>query len=383
MYCEIIIFVTGTTPQIITETLSVLATRNKEAIIPHELYIITTLHGKKRIGEELILSGRFAAFCEEYGVSPDLLNENSFILLRDPENTPLEDIRTTSDNESAGDAIANFIREKTTDMNTRLHCSIAGGRKTMSFYLGSALQLFGRPWDRLYHVLVTPEFESNPEFYYKPAKGREIVIRDRNGTITGRLNTEDAKIELAELPFIRLRDKLRLNGKTFLDLVREGQREIDTALTQPEVRINLKERIVTIGEKEIEFKPLQLILYTYLLRQKLDSCCYSDRAYCCECTDCFKLISDITGKRAMEAMLKDYQKTYSATSGHVERFKQSWKDGIDREKFRSDRSKINKDIHEALADDTLATLYIISSTGKYGDTRYGVKVERGKIRVEE
>lgn len=383
MFHEILIFVTGTTPQIITETLYVLAKEREEAIIPDELYIITTVHGKGKIEEDLVQKGRFRDFCEEYGLRPELLSERSFILLREQDDTPLEDIRTTSHNESVGDTIANFIREKTSDMNTRLHCSIAGGRKTMSFYLGSALQLFGRPWDRLYHVLVTPEFESNPEFYYKPAAGREIPVRDKTGAVIQRLNTEDAKIDLAELPFIRLRDKLRLNSKTFRELVHEGQREIDTALIQPEVRVNLKERIVTIGEKEIEFKPLQLILYTYLLRQKLDSCCYSDRAYCCECTDCFKLISDITSKRAMEAMLKDYQKTYSATSGHVERFRQSWKEGIDREKFRSDRSKINRDIHEALGDETLATLYIISSTGKYGDTRYGVKVERGKIRVEE
>ena len=382
MFREIIIFVTGTTPQIITETLSVLARKSEEAVIPDELYIITTLHGKERIEEELVQKGRFNAFCEEYGLRPDLLNERSFILLREQDETLLKDIRTTSDNESAGDTIANFIREKSADMNTRIHCSIAGGRKTMSFYLGSALQLFGRPWDRLYHVLVTPEFESNPEFYYKPSKGREIAIRDKNGAITKRLNTEDAEIELAELPFIRLRDKLRLNGKTFSDLVLEGQREIDTAMTQPAVRVNLKDRIVTIGDKELEFKPLHLILYTYLLRQKIDNCCYPDRTYCMDCIDCFKLITDITGKRAMEAMLKDYEKTYGPASGQVERFKQTWKNGIDREKFRSDRSKINKDIHEALGNDTISTLYVITSTGKYGDTRYGVKVEKGKIGVE-
>ncbi|WP_442891844.1 CRISPR-associated ring nuclease [Dissulfurispira sp.] len=40
----------------------------------------------------------------------------------------------------------------------------------MSFYMGAALQLFGRPWDRLYHVLVTPEFESNPEFFTSQRK---------------------------------------------------------------------------------------------------------------------------------------------------------------------------------------------------------------------
>lgn len=382
MYREILIFVTGTTPQIITETLYVLATEREETITPDEIYIITTLHGKKRIEEELMHSGRFAAFCEEYGVRPELLNENSFILLHDPGNTPLEDIRTTSDNENAGDAIANFIREKTSDMNTRLHCSIAGGRKTMSFYLGSALQLFGRPWDRLYHVLVTPEFESNPEFYYKPAEGREIVIRGKNGTITRRLYTEDAEIELAELPFIRLRDKLRLNGKTFRDLVREGQREIDTVVAQPPLRIDLKERVVAIGDVSIEFKPIHLVIYTYLLKQKTERCLYREQPYCHDCTDCFLQITDISNKRGMEAILKDYEKIYGHYSGHVENFKRTWKDGIDPAKLRSDISKINKDIRESLNDETLSTLYTIAAVKKYAATRYGVRVEKRKIGVE-
>ena len=63
--------------------------------------------------------------------------------------SPLEDIRDRQDNESLGDFIATFIKEKAGDERSRLHCSLAGGRKTMSFYMGSALQLFGRPWDKL------------------------------------------------------------------------------------------------------------------------------------------------------------------------------------------------------------------------------------------
>src|SRR3990170_8682643 len=284
---EVFIFVAGTTSQIITETIYALIHQNPP-VYPDEIHVITTTHGKRLIKENLIDSGRFKEFCREFNVPENILDEDSIVIVKGHNGNPLDDIKEADDNKSLGDFIASFVRDRAGDDKTRLHCSLAGGRKTMSFYMGSALQLFGRPWDRLYHVLVTPEFESNPEFYYKPSKGREIAIRDKNGTITGRLNTEDAEIELAELPFIRLRDKLRLNGKTFLDLVLEGQREIDTALTQPTVRVNLKERIMTIGDKEIEFKPLHLILYTYLLRQKLESCCYPDRAYCMDCTDCFK-----------------------------------------------------------------------------------------------
>ena len=47
----------------------------------------------------------------------------------------------------------------------------------MSFYMGAAMLLFGRPWDKLYHILVTPEFETNHEFFYKPQKIRRHEIR--------------------------------------------------------------------------------------------------------------------------------------------------------------------------------------------------------------
>src|SRR3990172_8205775 len=383
MYREIIIFVAGSTPQIITETLYALIKQAPEPVIPDELYMITTSSGKARIEEELLQKGRFSSFCEEFGLRPDILNERSFIVIRDADDASLDDIRTTVHNERAGDTIVNLIREKTSSMDTRLHCSIAGGRKTMSFYLGSALQLFGRPWDKLYHVLVTPQFESNPEFYYKPSKDREIIISDDKGAVVKRLNTADAEIHLAELPFIRLRDKLRLNGKTFKELVLEGQKEIDTALTQPAIRVNIKERVVTIGDKVMEVKPIHLVIYTHLLRQKLERCCYPDQPYCLECTDCFLLITDISNRRGMDAILKDYEKIYGPASGHVENFKRTWKDGMDTGKLRSDISKINKDIKEALNDDTLSTLYIITAVRKYAGTRYGVKVEKGKIGVEE
>jgi hypothetical protein len=59
-----------------------------------------------------------------------------------------------------------------------------------------------------------------------------------------------------------------------------------------------------------------------------------------------------------------------------------WKEGIDISKLRSDRSKINRDIIESLKDDTVATYFTITSLRKYGNTRFGVKVEKGKIRIE-
>lgn len=81
-------------------------------------------------------------------------------------------------------------------------------------------------------------------------------------------------------------------------------------------------------------------------------------------------------------MAKDYEIIYGQHSDHVYNFRTKWKDGIDLSKLRSDRSKINKDIIENLEDETLATYYTITSLRKWGGTRFGVRVEKGKIRIE-
>ncbi len=372
---EVLIFVAGATPQIITETIYALIHQNPP-IYPDEIHIITTTHGKNLIEENLIKSGRFKEFCKEFNLKDDILNKDCIIIVKDAKGDYLDDIKTKTDNESLGDFIINFIRDKTDDERARLHCSIAGGRKTMSFYLGSALQLFGRPWDKLYHVLVTPEFELNPDFYYKPK--RDITLK-KDGV---KINTKDAEIFLAELPFIRLKDKLPLDGKSFKELVKQGQKEIDTALTQPFLRINLNERTVYIGEIPIDMVPFQLMIYTAYVRLKTDNCKYPDKPYCLNCMDCFSPIVDFSSRPALENMAKDYRTIYKNQPLRTEELLNKWTEGLEQNTIRQNISKINRTIKEHIEDETLQPYYLITSIKKYAGSRYGVRVEKGKIRIE-
>ncbi len=376
---EILIFVAGTTPQIITETLYGLTQSCNPPIFPDEIYIITTASGREKIQEELLHKGRLLSLIH---ISEP--TENIFILeVTDHKGIPLEDIRQQEQNEALGDFITEFIREKAQDKGARLHCSLAGGRKTMSFYLGTALQLFGRRWDKLYHVLVSPEFESHPEFFYKPRQDRILEVKDHQGKTIKKLHTQDAQISLAELPFIRLRDKLTLNGKGFKELVQEGQRDIDTASFPPRIRVDLRDRLIHIGNRVIEMVPVQLTLYQAFLREKVHRCRYPDRSLCLECTDCFPTIADLSSPRALEEMAEDYRRIYGHVSGRVEGFWQHWakRGGIDQETLRQNISKINRTLREQLEDETLLPFYIITPVGKHGGKRYGVKLEKGKIRI--
>lgn len=377
---EILIFIAGATPQIITETIYAFAHANSP-VYPDEVYIITTTTGRKRIEDTIIKKKIFNLMADECAMPLINLTDASFIIVKDTSGNALEDIRSKEENEAMGDAITSFIMEKAKDMNSRLHCSLAGGRKTMSFYMGAALQLFGRPWDKLYHVLVTPEFESNPDFFYKPKKNKVIECRMPDGRIK-KLNTKDAKIELAELPFIRLGSKVSLYGKGFRDLVAESQKEIDTATMQPPIIVNLSERTVYIGDRLIEMVPVELMIYIAFLKQKTLHCKYHERLYCLDCAECFQTLADFSGRPAVEEMAKDYKRIYRDQPLKSEEFLNRWADGIGVEIIRQNISKINRTLKEQLQDETLLPYYCVTALKKYGSSRYGVRVEKGKIGIQ-
>ncbi|MCX7793203.1 MAG: CRISPR-associated ring nuclease Csm6 [Thermodesulfovibrionales bacterium] len=377
---EVFIFVAGATPQIITETLYALVTK-EPPVYPDEIFVITTSTGKKAIEDAFFERRIFEEFKKEYGIPEIPLTKDSILVIKNAFGEELQDIRDKEDNTLAGNFITSFIRDKAKDTRSRLHCSLAGGRKTMGFYLGSALQLFGRPWDRLYHVLVSQEFESNPEFFYKPKLNKIIKARRSDGEII-ELNTDNAKIELAELPFIRLGSKIEFHGKEFEELVEEGQKEIDIAMLQPVLQVNLRERTVMVGSHTVEMIPVHLMIYTAFLRQKTEHCKYPERLYCLECIDCFPVLIDFSSRQALEKMAEDYKKIYWGQPFKAEDLKEKWRDGIGIESLRQYITKINKAIKDEI-DERYLPFCQISSFKIYGATRYGIRIEKTKIKINE
>jgi len=378
---ETLVFVAGATPQIITETIYALS-QKKPAVYPDEIFIITTSTGKRVIIDSLIKGKILESLIEEYDLPPVHLSEENFIVPRDNQGQEIDDIKTTEDNEIIGDLIISFIKEKTKDQSVRLHCSLAGGRKTMSFYLGSALQLFGRPWDRLYHVLVDPAFESHPDFFYKPKKNKYIQVKDKDGRIR-RLSTKQARIYLAELPFIRLSQKLKLQKASFRELVAESQREIDLATVQPELIINLKDRRITIGEKTIYFQPMLLFIYVAFVDQKLNKCPYKDRPYCHNCSDCYEELAILFGRENLIRLAVYFRSLYGGAPLKFEDFIKRYPHGLDVTVVRQYLSKLKKIFQKELADESLWSYFIVQAKKIYGASRYGIRAEKCKISIEE
>lgn len=376
---EVLIFVAGATPQIITETIYALAMQ-KPPIHADELHIITHSQGKQLIMQKLGKDGVLQQLCTEYGIPRLSLSDANFLVITDQDGNELSDIRTVADNEQAGDQIAAFLRTKAAEPSVRLHCSLSGGRKTMTHYMGIAFQLFARQWDRLYHVMVAPEFEKVEQFFYPPKQPQQLNVKSRTGEVI--INTADANVSLVQLPMIYLRDKVPSQATTIREIVAEGQKEIDMAATQRPVRVNLAERTLYIGDTLIDLSPIQLMLYTTFLNLKRQPCRFSSRDYCHECTACFVPLVELTSSEAIEQMARDYQAIYGNDPLKADELLEKWDRNLQTDLLRQQISKINAAIRDDLNDPTLLPIYKVSTVKQYGSSRYGVRVEKAKIVVE-
>ena len=75
------------------------------------------------------------------------------------------------------DTMLRVLRRLTADPQCAIHASIAGGRKSMSFYMGYAMSLLARPQDRMSHVLVTQAGYEHPAFFYPTREPQPIPQR--------------------------------------------------------------------------------------------------------------------------------------------------------------------------------------------------------------
>lgn len=262
----VVVCVTGLTPQIVTETVFVLAQRPQG--LPREIHILTTVTGKQlAINTLLGTDGQFACMCREYGWNADAVrfDVDCIHVIRDSSGQALSDIQDETDNAAAADFITAFIRSLSRDSAIRLHVSLAGGRKTMGFFTGCALTLYGRPDDQLSHVLVNPPFESQPNFFYPPRRAQLLQTRDGE-----HVSTAEARIRLADIPFVRLRhglDQQLVDGDlSFSDAVARTQQLIDP----PELRIDLAARQVWLQGCLLPLSETPFLWLVWLARRITD-----------------------------------------------------------------------------------------------------------------
>jgi CRISPR-associated protein (TIGR02584 family) len=227
-----LIAMTGLSPQVVTETLWTLSRREPGATFA-AVTLLTT--GSGAAAAERLLPRGFRMLEASLGRS---LPVPEIRLLRDGSGAVLEDILTDRDNEAAANTILAAVAETAARPDVRIHLSIAGGRKTMGCLAAIALSLYGRPEDRLSHVLVPPEWQGREDFFF-PGRPEDAHL-----------------VELAEIPFVRLRGLWRagtLDG-SFAAVVAAAQQ----ALRPPELRLDPARREVATGCQVLPLPPALL-----------------------------------------------------------------------------------------------------------------------------
>ncbi|HWO99012.1 MAG TPA: CRISPR-associated ring nuclease Csm6 [Methylococcus sp.] len=344
---KILLAVTGLTPQVVTETLYALYREGKDAL-PTEIHLLSTSEGVERARLTLLSEepGWYHRLCRDYGL-PDMQFDGSHLhVLEDTEGSPLADIRTECDNMAAADTITDWIRRLTEDDASQLHVSLAGGRKTMGFYAGYALSLYGRPQDRLSHVLVGSPYESHPDFFYPTPCSRIIFTA---GTDSRPLDTKAATVTLADIPFVRLRSHLPralLNVRArFSHVVAAAQ----SSLIQPGLVIDLSGRRIAAGGIMIPVAPAQLAFLAWFARRRLA------RLPALGCP-----VDGVPEPEYAADFLAEYHKIIGAM-GDGDRTQQRLRLGMDKSFFEQTKSKLHRRLAEMLGH--AASHYLITHDG--------------------
>jgi CRISPR-associated protein (TIGR02584 family) len=365
---KVLLSLCGLTPQVITETLYALTVDQDPAWFPDEIHVITTESGRLLVEEKLLhpSQGRFYQLCSEYKIPGPKFDAQTIHVIAD-EDRPMYDIRSQADNSHLADGILHIVRSLCKGPDTLIHASLAGGRKTMSFYLGMAMQLFAKDSDQLSHVLVRPPFENHPDFFYPPKIPREYTVFDPASGKPYTVSSAQATIELAMIPFVRLKDFTTWEEKKmgFSEHVASVQQILQKSCTSPTLSFDPGNLELWVDNKYVTLTPTEAALYQLLLRAKQDCA----RKSCADCIQCY--IDPFELNTAfIQNFLSQYWGHWSEKAGGLQIQN---KNGLELKNwFLQHRSRINKKLQPI---DPMGLAKIIS-VGGYGQKRYGIAADK-------
>ena len=357
---NILICVSGLTPQIVSETFYCLTVKEKVQI--DEIYVLTTKRGREVIlGKDThpatpkaSLKTEIKNLCQKYKIKKPRFEENdTHIIVAKEESIELSDIRSDKDNILFPNKVASFIREKTSDPYNVLYCSITGGRKSMSVHLANALSIFAREQDKLLHVLTKEEHEFKG-FYP--------------------MNKKEAKdLELSEIPFVRLRSLLAADIKqegllklNFDEIVNYTQNQLKLLAPGNKLVLDFERRELRYFNDKISFEPIEFLFYYFFVDSKLKGMTN---------ISVHQFLSEETKNQFIENFAQYYPNYFIKE-------KRWYKKGFSKDDFRVKRSKVNSKINKLIDDADLANYFIIDVNRKYGESTYYIRADKDRFLIK-
>lgn len=279
----VLLAVSGTSPAIITETVWGLAVESPP-VVADEVVVVTTSRGELDIarlltapengwkGKSVWETLRKDVFkkCDLPASSTALQISIRVIDLPGAEGVreKATDIRSAEENAQAADFILNALSPYALSEDCRVIASIAGGRKTMGALLYGAMTLVAKETDRITHVLVSEPFEMCREFFYPAQPGSGLEGYDAMTKQKFPIRARDAVVDLADIPFVPLRNGFREHGEGsmgFGGLVRRYSKELRReAAGKPVIHVNLRNSILTVDGVEIRLTGREILAGYFL-----------------------------------------------------------------------------------------------------------------------
>jgi len=310
-----LICVAGSSPAVVTETLYCL--KNRESF-PNKIVIFTTLHGKGQI-EKQGLKQQVSNLCRDYNLPVISGDQIEVRIVTDSAGVELEDIRTSEHQEAMADFLTREIREITHPRGKgkkrpdSIHASLAGGRKSMSFYMGNIFSFFASANDELSHVLVEPAYEV-PGFWYPTPEPCEIPVKSHaTGDVTGVLDASKAEIELSTIPFVQLSNALvstdldAFHNLSYQQLVDIYQVTLDPGRIK--LTFNIKKLSVDLNGRVLLIRNFDSYLLYYLIARdsKESLLSYQKEVFGNKehalTQALWRLMGEVTGKKDFESLI--------------------------------------------------------------------------------
>ncbi|NIY88115.1 CRISPR-associated ring nuclease Csm6 [Vibrio campbellii] len=263
---QILIAVTGASPQVLTET--VYALHKQGSPMPEEVFVLTTANSKQTLEKGLFVDGHWQQLFYDYQLPMIRFDSENIWLIEDEHGNALSDAKAESDQSVMADFITRKVAELTSDNNLAIHASIAGGRKTMAFYMGYAMSLYGREQDVLSHVFVDDDFEFVSEFYYPTPYDKYIVGRDKQKVV----NTREANVTLAEIPFVRMRSQV--DESIYNQMQSHSFSKTVSALniahsSEIKVKISTKDKTLDVAGVPVKLTAKALAIYLFFVKKAM------------------------------------------------------------------------------------------------------------------
>jgi CRISPR-associated protein (TIGR02584 family) len=383
---NILIITAGATPQIVTETVWALLKREPQ-FAPAAIHLVTTAHGRQVFARELLgADGRLAALFRCCGVEPV---EPEIHLPQADSGGELADIRTAEECAAYANTVSRLIMRYAANPDTRIHVSLAGGRKTMSYFAGAAISLFGRDQDELSHVLIEPEhFEQCLDFWHPGQPEGEV--HHRNGRDVH--NPADAHVGIAYIPFLRLSHALPDGAFTGGKLdYRDVLQHLQESLDARQVRLIPSTRTLAVGPYEVTLRHREFALYRLVAAARLegwpgagpDGLGPEHRGWIT-----YDQLLDLGGP-TLRRFFECYDEVYRSGTEETENFREfahiklaaGLRNEV-REPFMQTLAKLNNQIEAKIANPSIRARVRIASAGR-NPKRFGLALAPEEIEIDD